>query len=341
MKFVDQAIIQVKSGKGGDGCLSFRREKFVPMGGPDGGDGGAGGSVLLEADSNLNTLVDFRHQRTFKAHNGEGGAGNQRSGKQGEDLIIKVPVGTIVFDLESGEQLYDLNHPGEKVCLAEGGRGGLGNVHFKSSTNRSPRKTIPGGAGQSLKLRLELKLLADVGLLGLPNAGKSTFIRAVSKARPKVADYPFTTLHPSLGVVSIDLDKSFVVADIPGLIEGASSGAGLGIDFLKHLARTSILLHLVDISGFDGTDPLESIKIITNEIEQFSPELSKKERWLVFNKIDLLPDKELAIKIKKILKSLKWKEPVFQISALKKVGTRELSYKLMDYFEAQKGSERP
>jgi GTPase len=357
MKFVDEAHIRVEAGKGGDGSCSFRREKFIPLGGPDGGDGGAGGSVFLLADRNLNTLVDFRHQRIFRATAGERGGCTQCTGKDGEDLTIKVPVGTIVYDKDTDELIADLAHHGQAVCVAQGGRRGLGNMHFKSSTNRSPRKTTKGTPGEKRQLHLELKLLADVGLLGMPNAGKSTFIRAVSAARPKVADYPFTTLHPNLGVVSVDEERSFVIADIPGLVEGAAEGAGLGVQFLKHLARTSILLHLVDIAPFeisdkcgggnDGDAATESdivanivtdIKAITQELKKFSAELAAKERWLVFNKVDLLDAKIAEKRRREIVKKLKWKGPIFHISAMKRIGTKELCYKLMEHFEC--GVER-
>lgn len=333
MKFVDEVTIRVEAGKGGDGCLSFRREKFIPFGGPDGGDGGAGGSIYLKAEEGINTLVDFRYQRVFRAQNGEYGMGQQRSGKSGEDLIIPVPIGTMIYFVDTGELIGDLVTAGQAICVAQGGRGGLGNVHFKSSVNRAPRKTTKGILGESRELRLELKLLADVGLLGLPNAGKSTFIRAVSQAKPKVADYPFTTLYPNLGVVRVDAQRSFVVADIPGLIEGAAEGAGLGIQFLKHLARTRVLLHLVDIAPFDESDPVTSIQAIVKELKKYSPELAKKPRWLVFNKIDLLTPEEVATRSQEIVKRLKWKGPVFKISAVKKLGTQELSGELMNYLE--------
>lgn len=336
MKFVDEAKIKVEAGKGGDGCLSFRREKFIPMGGPNGGDGGDGGSVFIEANANLNTLVDFRHQHHYKAKNGESGSGSECTGKSADDLTIKVPVGTIVYDADTLEVIGDLTRGGQRVCVAQGGKHGLGNIHFKSSTNRSPRQITKGEPGEKRELLLELKLLADVGLLGLPNAGKSTLIRAVSAARPKVADYPFTTLHPNLGVVSVDAERSFVIADIPGLIEGASEGLGLGIQFLKHLARTSVLLHLVDIAPLDDSDPVASFKAITKELKKFSPDLAKKERWLILNKIDLLPADEADAICKDIVKRLRWRGPVFRISAIKKIGTTELCYKVMDYFEKVK-----
>lgn len=332
MKFVDEAKIKVKAGTGGNGCLSFRREKFAPFGGPDGGDGGNGGSIFFVTDQNLNTLVDFRFCKILEAERGQDGMGTQCTGKNGADLVIRVPVGTLIYDDDTDELIADLNQQEQKICIAKGGFHGFGNLYFKSSTNRAPRKTTKGKSGEERNLRLELKLLADVGLLGLPNAGKSTFIRAVSAARPKVADYPFTTLYPNLGVVRIDTEKSFVVADIPGLIEGAAEGAGLGIQFLKHLARTSILLHLVDIAPLDGSDPVEAIKTVTKEIKKFSKDLAKKERWLVLNKTDFLSKTELQTKTADILKRLKWKGKVFQISAIKKIGTKELCYKIMDHF---------
>ncbi|EKE01515.1 MAG: hypothetical protein ACD_21C00110G0004 [uncultured bacterium] len=332
MKFVDEVKIKVKAGSGGNGCMSFRREKFAPFGGPNGGDGGNGGSIFFVTDRNLNTLVDFRFQKIFEAERGQDGMGTQCTGKNGDDLIIRVPVGTLIYNSSTDELIADLIEDNQKICVAKGGFHGFGNLHFKSSTNRAPRKTTPGHPGEEYDLRLELKLLADVGLLGLPNAGKSTFIRSVSAARPKVADYPFTTLYPNLGVVRVDMERSFVVADIPGLIEGAAEGAGLGIQFLKHLSRTSILLHLVDVAPTDDSDPVVSAKAIIKEIKKFSPELAKKERWLVLNKIDLLPEAELKTRVKEIVKRLKWKGPVFQISAIKKIGTKELCYKLMDCF---------
>jgi len=330
MKFVDETTIRVEAGDGGNGCMSFRREKFIPWGGPDGGDGGDGGSVYMQANININTLVDFRYQRLHRAPRGQNGMGSQCTGAKGDDLIIPVPVGTMIYDVETEELIADLTTAEQKVCVAKGGFHGLGNLRFKSSTNRAPRKTSNGTDGEHRQLRLELKLLADVGLLGLPNAGKSSFIRAVSAAHPKVADYPFTTLHPQLGVVRVDDQRSFVIADIPGLIEGAAEGAGLGIQFLKHLMRTRVLLHLVDIAPADGSDPVESIKTIAKELEKYSPELAAKERWLVFNKIDLLPEEEVKAHCQAIIKKLKWKKPAFQISALKKQGTQALCYQLMD-----------
>lgn len=332
MKFTDEAKIEVVAGKGGDGCLSFRREKYIPEGGPNGGDGGDGGSVYLEADSGLNTLVDFRYKRLFRAKPGEHGKGKECTGKKGQDLIIKVPVGTLVYDVETEECLVDLVKPQQRQLVAQGGVHGLGNVRFKSSTNRAPRRITKGTSGETRILRLELQVLADVGLLGLPNAGKSTFIRAVSAARPKVADYPFTTLSPHLGVVSIELDRNFVVADIPGLIEGAADGVGLGIRFLKHLSRTRLLLHIVDIAPLDS-EPVQDFITISRELKKYSVELAARERWLVFNKVDLLPANELAAHCSAILEKLNWQGRVFQISALSGQGCQELSYQIMQYLE--------
>jgi len=339
MKFVDEAIIKVISGKGGDGCASFRREKFIPFGGPNGGDGGQGGSVYLIADVNLNTLIDFRYQRMHRAKSGESGMGSDCTGKSGDDLTIKVPVGTLVYDEETQELLGDLAKNGQTLKVANGGKGGLGNTHFKSSVNRAPRQFTHGEAGETRTLKLELKLLADVGLLGFPNAGKSTFIRAVSAARPKVADYPFTTLYPNLGVVSVANYKSFVIADIPGLIEGASEGAGLGIQFLKHLQRTRVLLHIIDIAPPDESDPVKSAKQIIKELEKFSPELLEKPRWLVLNKIDMLPEKEAKKCCETIVKKLKWKGPSYAVSALSKQGLQPLMQDLMLYLEDVKDEE--
>lgn len=339
MQFVDEAIIDVHAGKGGDGCLSFRREKYVEFGGPDGGDGGAGGHVYVQADSNLNTLVDYRYERHFKARNGEPGKGRQMTGKSADDVVLIVPVGTTVVEVETGEVLADLTADGQKVMVARGGRGGLGNVHFKSSVNQAPRRTTKGTPGESRHLRLELKVLADVGLLGMPNAGKSTLIRAISAAKPKVADYPFTTLVPNLGVVKVDRYRSFVVADIPGLIEGAAEGAGLGIRFLKHLARTRLLLHVVDIAPLEG-DPVDQIEAIADELDRFSPALAEQERWLVFNKIDLLPDREAEERVDEIVTELGWSGPVFRVSAAAGVGCEELVYALMNAIEERRLRER-
>lgn len=331
MKFVDEAKIRVEAGKGGDGCASFRREKFIRLGGPNGGDGGHGGSVYITADPNINTLIDFRYTKAFKAKNGENGRSKQCTGKAGDDTLIKVPIGTMVYDNDTEECLGDLTDPQDRLLVAEGGGQGLGNIHFKSSVNRAPRQFTRGKPGEKRELRLELKVLADVGLLGLPNAGKSTFIRAISSAKPKVADYPFTTLYPHLGVVKVSLEKSFVVADIPGLIEGASQGAGLGIRFLKHLARTKLLLHLVDIASDEDNGPAARIQAIWRELEQFSSDLPAKEQWLVFNKIDLLPEQEVAARVDTILRSLEWDKPFFLISAFKNEGTQELCYAVMKY----------
>ncbi len=336
MKFVDEVIIEVHAGNGGDGCASFRREKFIPFGGPDGGNGGDGGSVYLVASPSLNTLVDFRHTRKFRAERGQNGMGRECTGKSGDDRLIPVPVGTVVSDRDTGEVIGDLIHPGQRLLVAQGGRHGVGNVCFKSSTNRAPRQFTQGTPGEVRELKMELKVLADVGLLGLPNAGKSTFIRAVSAARPKVADYPFTTLYPSLGVVSVGAHRSFVVADIPGLIEGAAEGAGLGVRFLKHLARTRLLLHLVDVAPLDeNTDPAHDARVIAAELEKFSPELAAQTRWLVLNKIDLLPEDEREPRCAEIVRRLQWTGPVFRISAIAAEGTQLLCYKIMEYIERQ------
>lgn len=333
MKFVDEAPIFVQAGKGGNGCCSFRREKYIAKGGPDGGDGGDGGSVFLEADENLNTLVDYRFTKKFFAQNGEGGRGTNCTGAKGEDLVLPVPVGTSVIDEETGDVLGDLTEVGQRMLVAKAGWHGLGNTRFKSSLNRAPRQTTDGTLGEARSIKLELKVLADAGMLGLPNAGKSTFIRAVSAAEPKVADYPFTTLVPSLGVVKINKYRSFVVADIPGLIEGASDGAGLGIRFLKHLTRCRVLLHLVDICPIDGTDPAENAISITRELERFSPTLAKRERWLVLNKSDLLDAEELASRKQKVIDALGWEGPVYVISAVNRQGTEVLCGELLNYLE--------
>lgn len=341
MKFVDEVTIQVKAGDGGDGCVSFRREKYIPFGGPNGGDGGDGGSVYVVGDPNLNTLVDFRHARTFQAKRGDNGKGDNCTGKSGKDLLINVPVGTIVRNVETDEVIGDVTQAGQRLLVAHGGFHGLGNTRFKSSTNRAPRKFTPGSSGESRQLHLELKLLADVGLLGMPNAGKSTLIRAISSARPKVADYPFTTLYPNLGVVSVSLNRSFVVADIPGLIEGAAEGAGLGIRFLKHLARTHLLLHLVDIAPMDEVaDPVEEVHKIEGELRIFSTDLAARERWLVLNKIDLIPDDEQEARCRDIIERLKWRGPVFIISAINKQGTQELVQKVMSHIESLAANDK-
>ncbi len=337
MKFVDEATIKVESGQGGRGIVSFRREKYIPFGGPDGGDGGDGGSVYLRATDGLNTLADFRMTRFYKAQNGQAGQGKEKTGRGGDDLYINVPVGTSVKDIETGEVLGDLTEAGQVLMVARGGFHGLGNTRFKSSVNRAPRQSTLGTPAERRELLLELKVLADVGLLGMPNAGKSTFIRAVSQAKPKVANYPFTTLIPNLGVVSIVPHRSFVVADIPGVIEGAAEGAGLGIRFLKHVARTGLLLHFIDIEPYDGSSPVETFRAIENELEKFSDELINKERWLVINKVDLLAEEEREEKCQAIIDELNWQGPVFKISAMNKSGTRELCFAIMDHLEAQQG----
>jgi GTP-binding protein len=340
MKFVDEVTIKVAAGDGGNGAVSFRREKFIPRGGPDGGDGGDGGDVWLEADEGLNTLADFRHSRSFSAQRGENGMGRQMYGKGGDSITIKVPVGTIVFDNDTGEQIGDITRHGQRLLVAQGGKGGLGNVHFKSSVNRAPQRATPGTPGERRELRLELKVLADVGLLGMPNAGKSTFIRAVSSARPKVADYPFTTLHPNLGVVSVGLNRSFVIADIPGLIEGAAEGAGLGVRFLKHLARTRLLLHLVDAVPADPAhDPVRDVRALEVELAKFSPELAQRERWLVLNKVDLLPVEEREPHAKALVERLGWQGPVYVISALSGEGTVPLCQQVMNVLERMREQE--
>lgn len=334
MKFVDEADIDVAAGDGGNGCLSFRREKYVPRGGPDGGDGGHGGDVYLRGRGNLNTLADFRYTRRFEAQRGAGGQGSQCTGRSGDDLVVDVPLGTVVGDLDTGERIGDIVEEGQRLLVARGGRGGLGNTHFKSSTNRAPRRTTPGKPGERRSLHLELRVLADVGLLGLPNAGKSTFLRAVSQARPKVADYPFTTLYPELGVVSLGIGRSFVVADIPGLIEGAAEGAGLGIRFLKHLSRTRLILHLVDAAPFDaGHDLARDVATIVEELANFSSELAAAERWLVLNKMDLLDEAQRERRVAELVTALDWSGPVFEISALKGTGCRELCGRIMDRLE--------
>ncbi|MDE2196782.1 MAG: GTPase ObgE [Gammaproteobacteria bacterium] len=334
MKFVDEAIIKVIAGDGGNGCVSFRREKFIPFGGPDGGDGGDGGSIHLQARTGLNTLADFRNTRSFEAERGGKGMSRDMTGRSGADLTVPVPVGTLIYDADTGEQLGDLVQAGERLLVARGGFHGLGNTRFKSSVNRAPRQSTPGTPGERRSLKLELKVLADVGLLGMPNAGKSTLIRAVSAARPKVAEYPFTTLHPHLGVVSVGQHRSFVMADIPGLIEGASEGQGLGIRFLKHLQRTRLLLHLVDVAPCDGGgDPVRDAQAIAKELEKFSPELAARERWLVLNKTDLLPPDQRQSRCAMIVQALHWEGPVFPISGLSGEGTGELCRKIMARLE--------
>ncbi len=333
MKFIDEAIIQVKAGDGGRGMASFRREKFVPMGGPDGGDGGRGGSVIAVADRNINTLLDFRYARVHHARNGEPGRGADQYGKGAEDIVLRVPVGTLITDLANGGVVADLTADGEQAMLAKGGQGGLGNIHFKSSTNRAPRQHTLGEPGEERELKLELKVLADVGLLGMPNAGKSTFIRAVSNARPKVADYPFTTLHPNLGVVRATDTVDFVIADVPGLIEGAADGAGLGTQFLKHLARTRLLLHLVDIAPYDpAVDPVKDARAIVAELKKYDPALHAKPRWLVLNKSDLIEDAaERDRRVKDIKRRLRWKGPVFLVSGMSGQGCRDLVRQVGEY----------
>jgi GTP-binding protein len=337
MKFIDEAHIEVHAGKGGDGAVSFRREKYVPRGGPDGGDGGRGGSVLAVADRNINTLVEYRFARIHRARDGDRGGGRQCSGRGAEDVVLRMPAGTVISDARTGETLVDLAEHEQAAVLAQGGKGGLGNVNFKSSVNRAPRKSTPGEPGEHRVLHLELKVLADVGLLGLPNAGKSTFIRAVSSARPKVADYPFTTLHPHLGVVRVGIDRSFVIADIPGLIEGAAEGAGLGHQFLRHLARTRLLLHVVDVAPLEPeADPTGDARAIVAELKKFDPALHRKPRWLVLNKVDMLPeDGRKAVK-EDIVRRMRWRGPVFSISALTGEGCKELSYSVMKFLEAGK-----
>jgi GTP-binding protein len=339
MKFVDEVSIDVHAGKGGNGCLSFRREKYIERGGPDGGDGGDGGSVIFEADESLNTMVDYRFKRTYRAGDGEAGRSRNCTGKSAQDLVLKVPVGTTVIDEDLGEVLGDLSVPGQRLLVAQGGFHGLGNTRYKSSTNRAPRQTSPGSEGESRSLKLELKVLADVGLLGLPNAGKSTLIRAVSSARPKVADYPFTTLVPNLGVVRVEAHRSFVMADIPGLIEGASEGAGLGIRFLKHLTRNRILLHLVDMAPFDGSEPADAALTIVQELERFSPTLAQRERWLVLNKSDLLDADTFAERRKAVVDALAWTGPVYAIAAINAQGTAALCGDLMNYLEECRARE--
>jgi Obg family GTPase CgtA len=337
VKFVDEATIYVRAGKGGNGCLSFWREKFVAKGGPDGGDGGDGGSVLLEADESLNTLIDYRYTKKYLSENGEGGQGRDMTGKKGEDLVLKVPVGTTIIDEDTGETLGDLTQVGQRLKVAQGGRHGLGNTRFKSSTNRAPRQTTKGTPGEERNLKLEMKVLADVGLLGLPNAGKSTFIRSVSSAKPKVADYPFTTLVPNLGVVKVKKHQSFVVADIPGIIEGAADGAGLGIRFLKHLVRNRILLHIVDMAPWDEVTPAEAAVIAVNELENFSPTLAeKRDRWLILNKIDMVPEDEVEERCQSVIDALEWEGKVYRISAISGAGTEPLCLDLMTTLDEMK-----
>lgn len=336
MKFVDEATIDIAAGNGGAGCASFRREKFIPFGGPDGGDGGKGGSVWAEADRNLNTLIDYRYARRHEARNGEAGRGSDCFGAAADDIVLRVPVGTIITDLETESVIGELIEPGHRILLAKGGDGGFGNLHFKTSTNRAPRQKTPGWPGEAKKLRLELRVLADVGLLGQPNAGKSTLITAISNAKPKIADYPFTTLHPNLGVVRVAPEKSFVVADIPGLIEGASEGAGLGHQFLRHLQRTRLLLHVVDLAPFDPeVDPVKEAKAIVTELKKYDAELHAKTRWLVLNKLDMVPEDERAARVKDFVKRYRWKGPVFEISALTRQGCQPLIHAIYDHVAAE------
>lgn len=332
MKFFDEALISVSAGNGGNGAVSFRREKYIPRGGPDGGDGGRGGSIIMTADRNLNTLIDYRYTRNHRAEHGENGRGADCYGKGGGDLVLHVPVGTVITDSTSGEVLADLNEDGAKSIVAKGGNGGLGNLHFKSSTNRAPHQFTPGEPGETRELKLELKVLADVGLLGLPNAGKSTFIRAISAARPKVADYPFTTLQPNLGVVRVGENQSFVVADIPGLIRGASEGAGLGHRFLKHLQRTRLLLHLIDIAPLDpGVDPIADAEAIVGELRNFDEELYRKPRWIILNKVDLIPEDERNERFSAISRTLEKGIPIFAISGATGEGCQQLCQKIMQF----------
>ena len=341
MKFVDEARIQVKAGDGGNGCVSFRREKYIEYGGPDGGDGGDGGCVYLEASKDLNTLADFRHARHYEAERGKNGFGRNMTGHRGDDKVIQVPIGTAVYDDETDELIGDITADQERLLVAQGGYHGLGNLRYKSSVNRAPRQSKPGTPGELRQLRLEMRVLADVGLLGLPNAGKSTLITSMSSAKPKIADYPFTTLYPNLGVVKVQDYKSFVIADIPGLIEGAAEGAGLGVQFLKHLSRTSLLLHLVDVAPIDESDPVQSVRIIENELQKYSDELGLRERWLVLNKIDLIPEDEREAHCQQIIDGLDWKGPVFSVSAATSLGTKDLGYKIMQYMDEQSMQAEP
>ena len=335
MRFVDEAVIEVIAGDGGNGAASFRREKFVPRGGPDGGDGGRVGSIWAVADRNINTLIDYRYARIHRAKRGENGRGADQYGHGAEDIVLRVPVGTVIGDADTGEPIADLAADGQRALVAKGGAGGLGNLHFKSSTNRAPRQFTPGGKGEQRRLRLELKVLADVGLLGMPNAGKSTFIRAVSAARPKVADYPFTTLAPNLGVVRTDENRSFVVADIPGLIEGAADGAGLGHQFLRHLQRTRMLLHIVDIAPFDpDADPVRDAKAIVDELKRYDMALFEKPRWLVLNKIDLVPENERDARMRAFVDAYGWQGPAFAVCAVSGEGCRALVFRIQDWLDA-------
>ena len=342
MRFVDEAEIRVEAGDGGNGKASFRREKYIPLGGPDGGDGGDGGSVYLVATENVNTLVDFRYHSVHRAQRGENGGSKDCTGKKGEDCFIPVPPGTIVYEANTGEKIGDMTKPGQQLLVAKGGFHGLGNTRFKSSINRAPQQTSKGSPGEHRILRLELMVIADVGLLGMPNAGKSSLIRTVSSARPKVADYPFTTLHPNLGVVRVDDLRSFVIADIPGVIEGAAEGAGLGLQFLKHLSRTGLLLHVVDIAPYESDEtPVSAARKIIHEVEKWSDDLANKPRWLVLNKIDNVPDDEVEALTQNIVEELDWQGPVYTISALTNLGTQALMYDIMDFLEQQKAEQHP
>lgn len=341
MKFVDEAFIDIAAGDGGNGCVSFRHEKYKEFGGPDGGDGGRGGHVFAVADPNLNTLVDFRFSRRHEAKRGQHGMGSDMFGAAGDDITLKMPVGTIISDVETGEVLFELLTPGEVTIIAKGGDGGFGNLRFKSAINRAPRQKTPGWPGERKSLKLELKVLADVGLLGMPNAGKSTLISAVSNARPRIADYPFTTLHPNLGVVRVGPEQSFVIADLPGLIEGASEGAGLGHQFLRHLQRTRLLLHVVDLAPFDDTDPVAQAKAIVGELKKYDPALYEKPRWLVLNKLDMIPVEARAAKVKDFVKRLRFKGPVFEISALTREGCETLVQSVYQHVKAQQAAEQP
>ena len=339
MKFVDEAVIDVAAGHGGAGCVSFRREKFIPFGGPNGGDGGRGGSIWAQADNNLNTLVDYRYTRRFEARNGEPGRGSDQFGAAGEDIVLRLPVGTIGSDADSGEVLFELMRAGERVLVCKGGDGGFGNLHYKSSTNRAPRQKTPGWPGEARRLRLELRVLADVGLLGQPNAGKSTLIAAISNARPKIADYPFTTLHPNLGVVRVGPERSFVVADVPGLIEGASEGAGLGHQFLRHLQRTQLLWHVVDLAPFEeGVDPVVQARAIQRELKAYDPALHAKPRWLVLNKIDMIAADERQARVRDFVRRLRWKGPVYAISALAREGLEPLLQATQAHVQAHRAA---
>ena len=341
MKFVDEAFIDIAAGDGGNGCVSFRHEKYKEFGGPDGGDGGRGGHVFALADANLNTLVDYRFSRRHEARRGEHGMGSDMFGGAGDDIVLKMPVGTVITDAETGDVLYELLKPGEMIVIAKGGDGGFGNLRFKSAINRAPRQKTPGWPGERKSLKLELKVLADVGLLGLPNAGKSTLITAVSNARPRIADYPFTTLHPNLGVVRVGPEQSFVVADLPGLIEGASEGAGLGHQFLRHLQRTRLLWHVVDLAPFDDSDPVEQAKAIVAELKKYDKALYDKPRWLVLNKIDMVPAEERAARVKDFVKRFRYKGPVFEISALTHEGCQPLVQAAFQHIKSRQIAEQP